>query len=242
MRTRWSVVAVAAAFVLILAPRHADGQWYGAAYLGVSHTTAADVSISQPALDTDVTFHDVEFRAESFKSPQYYGLRAGRLFGARGRFGLELELIHLKVISETGREYSTTGRIQGAPIEGPTVMAAFAERYAMTHGLNFVLVNAVGRWPLIGDRTSATARAGAGPVVPHTETTVGGEAVDRYEWAGVGLHAAAGIDVSLGRRVSATLEYKITSANPRIAVAGGTGQTRATSHHVAFGLAFGGGR
>ena len=83
------------------------------------------------------------------------------------------------------------------------------------------------------------ARTGAGPTLPHAETTVGGERLEQYELAGLGLHAAAGLDVRLHRRVSALVEYKCTYARPALTIAGGTARSTALTHQVAAGLAIG---
>ena len=238
MPRRLAIIGFLIATLLAL-PDRADAQWQGALFFGANHTQASDVSIAQPTLDTDVTFHDVEFSAKPFASPQYYGLRVGRMFGRGRRFGVEAEFVHLKVISETGTTYTRTGRVNGIPVDDRVAMNTFAERYAMTHGLNFLLFNVVVRQPLSASGMAFVLRAGAGPTRPHTETTVGVEAVDRYEWGGIGVHAAAGVEVPLTRWMAAMAEYKLTTARPEISVAHGTGVTRATSHHLAFGLAFG---
>jgi hypothetical protein len=82
------------------------------------------------------------------------------------------------------------------------------------------------------------ARAGAGPTLPHAETTVNGQAREQYEYGGLGLHAAAGVDVRLHSRVSGAVEYKVTAAKPTITIAHGTGQTTAVSHHLSVGVVF----
>ena len=83
------------------------------------------------------------------------------------------------------------------------------------------------------------ARGGAGPTLPHAESTVGGVAREQYEFAGLGLHGASGVDVKIHRWLSAVVEYKLTYAKPEITIAGGSGSMTAITHHVAVGLAFG---
>ena len=217
----------------------ASAQWFGNLYFGANTTRAADVEISQPSVDTSLTFRDVEFDARPFTSPQYYGVRLGRMFGQAGQFGVEFELIHLKVIGRTEETYDVIGRVSGQPIAGPARMDTLVQRYSMTHGLNFLLVNLVARRPLGDTRVAHMGRAGAGPTYPHAETTVGNEAREQYEIAGAGVHLSGGVDVKLAGRLSAMAEYKLTLAHPTISIAGGTGRVRATTHQVAFGLAFG---
>src|SRR5580765_1436497 len=89
--------------------RAAEAQWYLAGYLGANTTHAADVAIEIPASGLALEFHDVDFDDHPFESPQYYGYRIGRMFGASRRFGVEVEFTHLKVIGQVGQAYDTSG-------------------------------------------------------------------------------------------------------------------------------------
>jgi hypothetical protein len=109
----------------------------------------------------------------------------------------------------------------------------------MTHGLNFLVANLVVRQPIGSGRAALVIRAGAGGTIPHTETTVLGGAVDKYEFGGPGVHVAAGLDVRLRGRLSFVAEYKFTRARPEVTIAGGSGRTVAATHHIAAGVAFG---
>jgi lipid A oxidase len=227
----WSFIAWC---LVVLAPRTAHAQWYTGLYLGANHTQAASVTIDQPPAGRTLTFHDVRFDGRPFESPQYYGWRLGRWFGADRRLGLEFEFIHLKVIGRTDGSYSTAGLSDG---EGtPVPMRSVVQRYAMTHGLNFAVMNLVMRTPIQGP-FALTWRAGFGPTVPHAETTVDHEPVDQYEYGGLGAHLSAGVQIRTWRALSTLGEYKFTLARPRIDVASGTGVTTAATHQVAFGLA-----
>jgi hypothetical protein len=243
-RTLVSIPVLMAA-ALLVSPRSSDAQWYVAGYLGASHTLPAPVTIDQPARGTSLTFDDVMFEARPFTSPQYYGVRVGRLFGERRRFGLEFEWLHPKVYSETARAVRITGRLNGVPIDTITRMDEIVQRYSMSHGMNFALFNVVMRLPLaeagngIASRVAVTARAGAGPMLPHAESTVNGESADQYEAAGVGYQVAGGVDVRLVGWLSAVADYKFGRATPEITIVDGTGRTTANVHQLAFGLAFG---
>lgn len=232
------LVAALGLFALFL-PTAAEAQWYAAGYLGANHTHAADITIDQPAADTSLRFSRVTFEARPFESPQYYGIRIGRLLGERRRFGVEVEFIHLKVFAETAGSFDLSGRLNGAARAGRERMDAIVQRYSMTHGLNFLVINAVSRRPIGAGRVALVARAGAGPTIPHAESSIEFVSREQYEYAGPGIHAASGVDVQIGRRVSMMLEYKLTAARPRISVAGGTGRTTSISQHVAAGIALG---
>lgn len=227
-----------AASALLVLPAQARAQFYVGAYLGGNYTHPSDVKIDQPQAGRTLEFHDVHFDAKPLASPQYYGWRFGRMFGAARKFGVELEFIHLKVISCTADSYLITGQADGAAVNAVLPMDTYAQRYAMTHGLNFVLINFVSRMPMRGPFT-LIARAGAGPTVPHAESAIAGESREQYEYAGMGAHIAAGVDLRLRGKWSAIVEYKLTTAHPEMSIPDGTGSTSALTHQVAIGLAFG---
>jgi hypothetical protein len=110
----------------------------------------------------------------------------------------------------------------------------------MTHGLNFLLVNAVGRWPITSSRRlSLVVRGGMGTTLPHGETEVLGQAREGYEFAGLGVEGAAGLAMKLSHLLTLVADYKVSEARPRITVVSGTAQTRALTQQVAIGLAVG---
>jgi hypothetical protein len=47
------------------------------------------------------------------------------------------------------------------------------------------------------------------------------------QWAGLGVHGAAGLNIRLAGPVSALAEYKLTYAKPEITIGGGTGRMTA---------------
>jgi opacity protein-like surface antigen len=236
---RFVLSALAVLLAGLVLPSPAEAQWYGGVYLGANHTHPAPVTIDQPAIGRVLTFDDVEFDARPFESPQYYGWRAGYLFGQGRRLGVELEFIHLKVIGLTDRTYPVSGDAGGDGIGPGAPMNAVVQRYSMTHGHNFLLVNLVSRTPLGQGPVALVLRSGIGPTLPHAESTIDGETREQYEYAGIGSQVAAGLDVRVFRAVSATVEYKFTYSRPEITVAHGVGRTRTATHQVAAGLAFG---
>jgi len=244
LKSRARVVTVVSFLAIVFAfARPAAAQWYSAAYLGTNHTPPSDVAVAVPALNMALTYQDVHFEAKPFKSPQYYGGRLGRLIGEQRRFGIEIEFIHLKVIGQTSQVYPVTGQfgsLTGVTAQSP--MSAVVEQYQMTHGLNFILGNVMARLPVGAANGPLTliVRGGAGPTFPHAESRVAGESVNQYEWAGLGVHGAAGLNIRLAGPVSVLAEYKLTFAKPEITIAGdGTGRMTAVTHQFAFGLTFG---
>jgi hypothetical protein len=236
---RLPILAVLSLLFVVVVPSPAGAQWFGAAYLGGNATHPADITVTQPVRDTALTIREVQFDARPLESPQYYGLRIGRLLGASRRYGLEVEFIHLKVIARTEERYRMTGAWNGAAIDETRRMDDLVQRYSMSHGLNYLLVNAVARRVLGDGRAALIGRLGAGPTYPHAESTIDGATREQYEFAGLGGHLSAGVDVRLRGRLSVMAEYKLTASRPEISVADGTGRVRAVSHHVAAGLAYG---
>jgi hypothetical protein len=91
----------------------------------------------------------------------------------------------------------------------------------------------------VASRIALIGRAGAGPMLPHGESEIGGQAVEQYEVAGVGYQLAGGVDLRLYRGLSAIIDYKFGHASPEITIADGTGHTTGNLHQVAFGVAVG---
>jgi hypothetical protein len=233
---------VTAACVSLAWPTEARAQMYFSVSAGGNHTQPADVTVNVPSAGLGVTYQGVQFSARSLDSPQYYMWRVGRLFGPPQRFGIEFEFTHLKVIGDTSKSYAATGQIDGMPLPSGTSLPMNAEvqEYQMTHGLNFLIVNAVGRFPIrSGRRLSLVTRAGLGTTLPHAETDVLQQFSQHYEFAGLGVEGSAGLAVKLGHLVSLVADYKVSEAQPRITVVSGTGHMTALTQQVAIGLAVG---
>jgi hypothetical protein len=229
------------AFALLL-PATARAQWYVGTFTGGNVTQASTVTIDQPAFNRLLDFQDVAFDARPLESPQYYGARLGRLVGT-GRFGVEVEFLHVKAIARTDHIVRVVGRDLGVPIDGNLRMDQWVQRHGMTHGLNFLFANVVWRVPIAATSSSAPAaivlRAGAGPVVPGVDSVVDHVSVQEYQYAGLGGQLSAGVDIRLRGRLSATVEYKFTGTRPVLDINEGTGAVTALTHHVAAGFAFG---
>jgi Outer membrane protein beta-barrel domain len=215
---RLALLALAA--IAIASPAHAD--WAAWAYLGASHTVSNSLRLRTDS--AELTFTDVGYRSESFRSPQYYGLRVGHYFHRWPWLGIEGELIHVKAFAE----------------DTPALLAGGVRRFSMSHGLNYLLANIAWRRPLGGtiDRPRGwiTARGGAGPTVPHTESAIGGVSQQQYEIGRLGGQLAAGAEMRVVSRLTAFGEYKLTRAHARVGVAGGTMEGNFLTHQIAFGL------
>ena len=211
-----------AAILLVLGPCPAAGQWRVAAFVGNASTANADISVtSRPA--TAVVLDDVRFDDASSRSPIYYGWRAARHFTGAPWFGIEGEFMHAKAITRAADVVRVRGRLDGAAIDADVPVGTVLPRFELSHGLNFLLANAVVRIGVAGDRgpdarVALTARAGAGPTVPHVEATVAGAREDAYRIGRIGWQVAGGAEVRAWSRLSIVTELKWTGTNQELEV------------------------
>jgi len=226
---------------LLLSPaRPVWADWSLGAFLGGSWTSDASLDVAQPASGTDITFSSVHYAGEAFKSPPYYGYRVA-FFPESGWFGIEGELIHLKVIADTARTTPVDGTLGGTPVSGAVVLSSVLQRFSITHGVNLLLVNALfrhasdssrGTWP----RWTFVGRAGAGASIPHPESTIGGLTFEHYEWGAFSVQGAAAIEVSIAGPVFLSGEYKLTRTVQDVTIVGGSARTPLLTQHLTAGV------
>jgi hypothetical protein len=213
------------------------------AFLGHLWTRSSTVVLTLPDQQTALEIAGVEYRAESLKSPPYYGYRVTWVPDAHRWIGIEVEVIHAKVLAED-RAVRMRGTRRGAGIDASLPLSSVVQRLAMSHGLNFIFANVALRRELGPadaqgvPRFVAVVRAGAGPTVPHTESTVEHVNRDQYQTGGLGTQVAGGFEAAVWPRLAVLGEYKFTWASPRLDVAGGQAIVPARSHHVIGGLAY----
>ena len=193
-------------------------EWIFAVYLGTAHTERAALAFSRPP----VTFASVDFRAESWRPPLYYGYRVAFFPRPQSRLGVEGEFTHLKLYAVLPDR-------------------AQVQRFSMSHGLNFVLVNIAARRTLptsLRVPLRLTARAGAGPTVPHVESTIAGVPQEGYQAGSIALHTGGGVEIPVRRHVAVIAEYKLTRVHEDVAAAGGRARGVFLSHHATAGVAW----
>jgi hypothetical protein len=230
--------------VVVFAPARARAEWIVAGFLGHAQTQSStiDLRLTNPA--TQLQFVDVDYRGESFRSPQYYAVRATWIPKARRWLGIEGEWIHAKVFAETDRDVRVRGTLGGTPIDAVMPMSTIVRRLSMSHGLNFILANVAvrrGFGPVDAagaHRIVGVVRAGVGPTMPHAESDVNNVYVAQYESGGVGTQVGGGVEFALWRGLQVVGEYKFTWASPEIGVSGGDATIPSRSHHLAFGIAY----
>jgi opacity protein-like surface antigen len=213
-------------------------------YWGVAATMDSDLHLSQPALSTDVTFAGVHYDGRSFQSRRYYGLRVAVSPSRRAPIGLEVEFVHLKAYADTGRTVGISGTVHGVPIDERAPLRQVVERYSMSHGVNLVLGNVIARWLVRPDPHDARARvivvgrAGLGPTVSHTESTIDTQAREQFERSGLVWQLSGGAEWRLWQGLYAAGDYKFTRTHQRGTVFAGEADTVVRSHHATFGVSY----
>jgi hypothetical protein len=218
------------------AQAQAPAQWVLSAYAGAMHTQSADVRIADPAVNTNLVFAATPFESRSWDAPIYYGYRIGhRVPGVRWLF-VEGELIHGKLYPRQPQTTLGDGTFRGESVLD-VPFAAVVQDFNLSHGLNFILINALLRQSFASRRITATARLGVGPMLPHVESVVDGVRREDYQWAGAGAQVSGGGELTVWRMLAVTAEYKWTYARPRLTLAHGEARLTTASHHIAIGLA-----
>jgi len=222
----------------------ARGGWVVAAFTGGAATRDSRLSISQPALGNQLSFSGVRFDGRSFEPPLYYGLRGGYFLRRRPEVGFETEFIHLKVFSDPQQIVTASGTRGGRPLDAQIPLGQIVQQYSISHGVNLLLFNVAARHRLgrSGERPSGlvvlTGRAGLGPTIPHTESSVENLRQEQYEWGRAAWQVAGGAEIKLWHGLHALGEYKFTRARQRGDIAGGEARSLLRTHHGVFGLSY----
>lgn len=232
--------ALAAALIAAASPL--DAEWVLSAFLGGLSTQNAPLHITQPGLGTDIQFHDVRYTSRSFDFPLYYGYRASYFFNRYA--GIETEFVHAKAFAEVHEPVDAAGTIQGQKIAGRVPPDRILDRFELSHGLNFLFANFVGRREFMKPPgrgrgpITIVGRIGVGPTIPHVEATGGAGSVNEYQLGSVAFHAAAGVELNIWRNINAILEYKYTRTNENVTIPAGHADTLLRSHHGILGIAY----
>jgi hypothetical protein len=220
------------------------GGWVVAAYIGGAHTSSSTLTVLQPSLGNNLAFENVRLASRSFDPPLYYGFRGGYFLPQTPYFGIEAEFIHLKVFSNPQQRVRVVGLLRGATINGELPLGEIVQQYSVSHGVNLLLFNGALRYAVRSDndgplgRLVLSARAGVGPTLPHTESTIEGQRQEQYEVGSVGWQAAGAAEVRLWKGLFAFGEYKFTRTRQNGKVFSGTAQSLLRSHHGVVGLSY----
>jgi hypothetical protein len=167
-----------------------DGEWYVEYGINKEYWSRSDIHVSQPGLGNNFTLYNVQGHDEQCCESEAF---TGNLFGPQynirvGRFitdniGVEFSLDHTKYQSTIGQVARVQGTAGGAPINGNFTLDNTFFTETLHNGANHVMLNAIYRYPLIGNindtlSLSAIGKAGAGLMIPHTSDAIMGNPVD----------------------------------------------------------------
>jgi opacity protein-like surface antigen len=233
-------------FLLVLSSlpiSYTKAEWKIQLFLGKSFTLKSDLRLMQPSRQNDLTFHDVKYSDASFKTPLYYGLRVSYFPTGSSHLGLEAEFIHAKIYSDARQRVHVSGVRTGQPIDSTLMLGDIVQGFSMSHGLNFLFFNLVGRVGLFRNeltkagRVGLYGRAGIGPLIPHSESVIEGEEKAQYELHGPAYQLAAGSEINILENIDLLLEYKYTFANAKgIKIPHGSAETKLKTSHLVFGV------
>ena len=217
-------------------PCVALAQWQLTAFVGDAATSPSRLTLTDGA-DDAVAADAVKFDDRSFVSPWYDGARLTRRIESHSWFGLEAEFIHAKAIADPNQLVRLAGNFDGAPIAGQHPLSTVLPRFELSHGLNFLLANAVFSWPS-ERRVIFVGRLGAGPTMPHVEVSTPETATDGYQWGGPALGLSVGSEVRLSTQLAAIVEFKLTHARQRLDVGSTSIEGVFTTRHLVVGASW----
>ena len=207
--------------VLMLAvPGPARADWLFGGYMGAAGTSSNTLAVT-PASTPPFSMSDVAYKGQAFRSPWYYGVRAGWLPAATKGAGVEIEWTHAKAIAQIDPRASDLNAFQ------------------QSHGLNFLLGNLAYRFPAAcSGRCTAVVRGGAGISTPHVESTFRNVHQEQYQRGGFAWQLGGGLEYHVWQflygiadaRITRVAEHHLRGAGVEIA---GSFFTR----HVDFGVA-----
>src|SRR5690349_7470414 len=96
---KFASVSVVLACALFAVPDSARADWIFAGYMGASATSTNTLTVT-PSSAPSFSVPDVAYKGQAFRSPWYYGVRAGWLPAATRGFGYEVEWTHAKAIGQ----------------------------------------------------------------------------------------------------------------------------------------------
>ena len=226
------------------APRDSRREFTISYYLGSARTYSSALTVSQPALATHIRFERVRYRGKSFDGPLYYGIRAGMFSGRFPALGFEAEFVHLKVFTEPDQLVSASGTHLGEPLDRDLPLGEIVQRFSISHGVNLLMFNVVGRYRIGADkhdrrsRFILAARFGAGPTLPHTESAIDNQRQEQFEVGHLAIQLGGGAELRLKGGLYAIADYKFTRTRQKGSVFMGEAESLLRSQHGTFGLSY----
>jgi lipid A oxidase len=242
MKTKTLRLALAFSLVLLGGTAGAQAEIVASVFGGAAITEDNDLRLRQSG-GTDLTFHGVSYQGKDFETPPYYGARLSYFLSRESHWGFGLEFFHAKLFLNAGETVHVTGIRGGVPVDGNEPVNATIDAFSISHGLNFLTADAIYRW-FLGERGKEFlgrfqpyVGLGAGAVIPHVESSVGGVSFQEYQWHGPGVQAFVGMNFDLTRYLSLFFEYKFSYADlDSLSIPGGSISLTPWMHHLVTGI------
>jgi hypothetical protein len=156
----------------------------------------------------------LEFKSDA---PQYsYNLG---YYSPRKKFGLEFEFDHIKYIMRSNQVVRLKGTINGQHYDKDTLVGPDFVQFEHTDGANYAMLSFVKQKTLASSRNQKNflelvLKAGAGPVIPKTNSTImGGKFDDEYAISGYVIGIEPGLRYNLFKYAFVTGSFKGAYAN-----------------------------
>jgi lipid A oxidase len=188
--------------------------------MGVASTSSNTLTVT-PATGSPFSVPSVDYEGEAFRSPWYYGVRAGWLPAATRGVGFEIEWTHAKAIAQIDPRASDLNAFQ------------------QSHGLNFLLGNLAYRFsPGCAGRCTPAVRGGVGISTPHVESTFRNVHQEQYQRGGFAWQLGAGLEYRIWQFVYGIVDARITRVTQEhLRGAGAEISGSFFTRHVDFGVA-----
>ncbi|MGQ0737915.1 MAG: hypothetical protein ACT4OJ_02540 [Bacteroidota bacterium] len=173
---------------------------------------------------------------EGIDAPQW-SLRFGFLFNSKGGWGIEWSYDHAKYVLKQGQRVRLRGNISGQQYDTDSILHPSFIEYEHTDGANYYMLNLVRRNNLFTSKknrhTDLLLKAGAGIVIPRTESRImGGYYNEHYHISGWLAGAEGSLRQELLKNIFAELSLKGVYADYSDVLLWGGG--RASQHWWSF--------
>lgn len=170
----------------------------------------------------DLTLKNVKARDDFFLkktggAPQY-DYKMGYYFYKKN-FGIEFNFDHVKYFVRHDQTARTTGTVNGEKIDADLPVTTYVQNFEHSDGANYALFNFV-KWKTLGggahykNNLNLELKAGAGPVIPKTNSTIMNKSWDdRYKVAGYVVAFETGLRYSFLKNIFVQPSFKAAYAN-----------------------------
>jgi hypothetical protein len=181
-----------------------DGSFYFSWGYNTEWYTKSDIHVSQPALNSNFTFVNVNAHdhkgwdnnlfGQQLTIPQY-NYRLGYFFNEKQDWGFEINFDHAKYVVISGQPVNVKGTINGRSVDTTIITGDKTLLWMLNNGANFLQFNMVKKIKLVDAYSSklqfdCLLKAGIGPVIPHVENTIwGNNNTPHFQFGGYDIDA-----------------------------------------------------